>query len=404
MSPVAEIISDTSLFPALARDAIVSLSPSLIRSLANGAMGRSDVLPFWFGESDQVTPVFIRDAAITSLQSGETFYPQNLGRPYLRAALSKYLTKLHERHVGSECVAVVSAGINGLMLAAQTIMSPGDRVVAVTPLWPNVTEIPKILGASVTRVPLSISDGEWTLDVDRLLAALTPKTRVLILNSPGNPTGWMLKEEQVDIIVDHCRKYGIWILADDVYQRLVHQADLRCAPSFLSRYQDGDRIISVNSFSKAWLMTGFRIGWVVAPPAIIAEFEKLIEYNTCCVFEPSQRAAVAALEQGEDTITALRAHLRMTRNVLVERLRELPGVEVPNAGGGMYAFFRIDGVPDTISFARELLESAGIGLAPGDAFGPEGKGWLRCCHAVSIDKLEEGVSRIERFLTQRRSA
>jgi len=381
-----------------ARPAVQALESSLIRVVANAGMGRADVLPFWFGESDQVTPQFIRDAAMQSLASGETFYSQNMGRPYLREAIAGYLSGLHGTEVSAGRIAAVGSGVNGLMLAAQTLISPGDRVVAVTPLWPNITEIPKILGAEVVRVPLSVANGKWSLDLDRLLAALTPGTRMVIINSPNNPTGWTIEDDQVDAVLAHCRKHGIWVLSDDAYERLVHDPSRKVAPSFLGRYEPGDRIISANTFSKAWTMTGWRAGWLVVPEELSADLGKIIEYNTSCIFEPVQRAATIALQQGEPEVAKLRANLTATRELLVGELRALPGVVVPEAGGAMYVFFRIEGQDDTLSLAKRLVEEAGLGLAPGGAFGPEGEGWLRWCHATSADKLRDGVARLNGFL------
>ncbi|MDP3317229.1 MAG: pyridoxal phosphate-dependent aminotransferase [Devosia sp.] len=381
-----------------ARPAVQALESSLIRVVANAGMGRTDVLPFWFGESDQPTAPFIREAAMASLESGETFYSQNMGRPYLREALSRYLGDLHGVPVNAGRIAAVGSGVNGLMLAAQTLISPGDRVVAVTPLWPNITEIPKILGAEVVRVPLTVANGKWSLDLDRLLAALTPGTRMVIINSPNNPTGWTIEDDQVDAVLAHCQKHGIWVLSDDAYERLVHAPSRKVAPSFLARYQPGDRIISANTFSKAWTMTGWRAGWLVVPPELSADLGKIIEYNTSCIFEPVQRAATVALQQGEPEVAKLRAQLTATRHLLVGALRALPGVVVPEAGGAMYVFFRVAGWDDTLGLAKRLVEEAGLGLAPGGAFGPEGEGWLRWCHATSPEKLRDGVARLQRFL------
>ncbi|MGV3490748.1 MAG: pyridoxal phosphate-dependent aminotransferase [Devosia sp.] len=385
-------------FPILSRPVIQQLQTSLIREVANSAMGRTDVLPFWFGESDRPTPEFIRQAAVQSLTSGETFYSQNLGRPYLREAIAGYLTSLHGTPIAPGGIAAVGSGVNGLMLAMQLVVSAGDRVVAVTPLWPNIVEIPKILGATVDRVPLSVANGKWSLDVDRLLAALTPDTRLVIINSPNNPTGWTIEDGQIDAILAHCRKHGIWVLADDVYERLVHDPARRSAPSFLARTQPGDRIISVNSFSKAWSMTGWRIGWIAAPEELSGDLGTIIEYNTSCILEPVQRAATIAIEQGEPEVAALRQRLTATRNLLVEELSALPSVVVPDAGGAMYVFFRIEGFEDTLTLARRLVAEAGLGLAPGGAFGPEGNGWLRWCHATEPDRLHEGVARLRKFL------
>ena len=381
-----------------ARPAVQALESSLIRVVANAGMGRADVLPFWFGESDQVTPEFIRDAAMQSLGSGETFYSQNMGRPYLREAIAEYLSGLHGTEVSPGRVAAVGSGVNGLMLAAQTLISPGDRVVAVTPLWPNITEIPKILGADVVRVPLTVANGKWSLDLDRLLAALTPGTRMVIINSPNNPTGWTIEEDEVDAVLAHCRRHGIWVMSDDAYERLVHDPSRQVAPSFLGRYEVGDRIVSANTFSKAWTMTGWRAGWLAVPETLSADLGKIIEYNTSCIFEPVQRAATVAITQGEPEVSKLRAHLTSTRELLVGELRKLPGVVVPEAGGAMYVFFRITGQDDTLTLAKRLVEEAGLGLAPGGAFGPEGEGWLRWCHATSSEKLMDGVARLRGFL------
>lgn len=381
-----------------ARHQIQSLAASEIRKVANHAMDRADVLPFWFGESDQTTPSFICDAATLSIANGETFYTQNHGRPYLRQAIADYLTRLHGKPFTFDQIAVTGSGVSGLMLAAQMLVEPGDKLVAVTPLWPNVIEIPKILSAKVERVPLEVNEGRWFLDLDKLLAALTPDTRALILNSPNNPTGWTIDQASIDVIAAHCRQHGIWIISDDVYERLVYDPSLKSAPTFLKSAEPGDRVISVNSFSKAWSMTGWRIGWMVVPPQLSADLGKLIEYNMSCVFEPIQRAAFAALTQGEPSIEALRARLRGTREVLSNGLASLPGVEVPDAGGGMYAFFRIQGHRDSLALATQLVDQVGLGLAPGGAFGPEGSEWLRWCHAVDPEKLNLGLDRLRRFL------
>ncbi|MCO5977009.1 pyridoxal phosphate-dependent aminotransferase [Ideonella oryzae] len=389
--------------PVQARPAVHQLAGSLIREVANSAMGRSDVLPFWFGESDQPTADYIRAAAVQSLDAGETFYSQNLGRPYLREAIAAYLGRLHGQPMDAARVGVVASGDTGLMVTMQLLLSPGDRVVAVTPLWPNICEMPRVLGAEVVRVPLSSTEGRWHLDLDRLLAALTPETRLLIVNSPSNPTGWTIEEAQVDALLAHCRRHGIWVLSDDVYERLVYDPARASAPSFLRRYEAGDRIVSVNSFSKAWRMTGWRAGWMVVPEVLADDLAKLIEYNFSCVFEPVQRAAVAALAQGEPDVARLRTELQSTRRVLSEALRALPGVEVPEAGGAMYAFFRLDGFADSLDLAKRLVAEVGLGLAPGAAFGPEGDGWLRWCHAVSDpQKLLAGVDRLASFVARHR--
>ena len=394
---------DTAFAPS-ARPAIQGLSSSLIREVANSGMGRTDVVPFWFGESDQTTASFIRDEAARALVQGETFYSQNLGRPYLRESISSYLSGLHNREIPVDRIAAISSGVTGLLIASELLLSAQDRVVAITPLWPNVCEIPKILSAQVERVSLSVRGGRWTLDLDRLLDALTPGTKALIINSPNNPTGWTIDEECVVAILQHCRKHGIWIVCDDVYERLVYDTNQRSAPSFLKHYEAGDRIISVNSFSKAWSMTGWRAGWMVVPPELTADLTKVIEYNFSCMFEPVQRAAAIALQQGEQEVARLRGMLSHMRGLLSNALASLPGVEVPEAGGAMYVFFRIAGHDDSLALAKQLVSEVGLGLAPGSAFGPEGDGWLRWCHAVNSDaKLLDGVDRLSGFIKRNKA-
>jgi aspartate aminotransferase len=385
----------------------VSLMPrfaaSLIRELANGAMGRENLLPFWFGESDQATPMFVREAAIASLRDGETFYTENLGRRYLRDAVARYLTGLHGRAIGVDRIAMTTSGDSALMLASQLLVSPGDRVVIVTPLWPNALEIPKIAGGEVECVSLEERDGRWALPLERLLASLTAETRMLLINSPNNPTGWTIGREEQRVIFEHCRRLGIWIVADDVYERLVYDEGVKSAPSFLTLAEDGDRLIVVNSFSKAWTMTGWRVGWMVVPAGVVGELSSLIEYNTSCIAEFVQRGAAAAVEQGETYVVELRARLGDTKRRLTAALREIPGVEVPEARGAMYAFLRVAGERDSMQFAKRLIDEVGLGLAPGRAFGPEGEGWMRWCYAATWEKNASGVERLARFLAKRSS-
>ena len=371
-----------------------------MRAVADTAMGREDVLPFWFGESDQPTPAFIREAAITSLSEGETFYSENLGRPYLRRAIAGYLTDLHQCAVSPGRVAVTASGNSALMVASQLLLEPGDRVVTVTPLWPNAVEIPKVLHAQVTCVSLEVSEGRWTLPLEKLLLALTPGTRMLVLNSPNNPTGWTIQRTEQRVLLEHCRAHGIWIIADDVYERLIFTDAVRTAPSFLSLAEEEDRLIVVNSFSKAWTMTGWRLGWMVAPPAVVRDVASLLEYNVSCVSEFSQRAGAIALQQREPYVQALRAHLEKTKAELTGALRLLPGLEVPEADGAMYLFLRVAGYEDSLQLAKRLIAEVGLGLAPGRAFGPEGEGWLRWCYAAEEKKIASGIERMTRFLSQ----
>ena len=392
-------MNSTSLLGAV-NETEPRFSPSLVRAVANTAMDRDDVLPFWFGESDQPTPSFIREAAIASLRDGETFYSENLGKAYLRQAISNYLTNLHGCAIGTDRVVVTASGVSALMMAAQLLVSPGDRIVTVTPLWPNAVEIPKIIGGQVTCVSLEVESDRWSLPLEKLLHALTPGTRMLVVNSPNNPTGWTIQPSEQRVLLEHCRRHGIWIVADDVYERLVYADGIPSAPSFLTLAEDHDRLIVVNSFSKAWTMTGWRLGWMVAPPSVLPDLAALLEYNVSCVSEFTQRAGVAALQQGEPYVVNLRAELGHTKQKLIAALRQLPHLEVPEVDGAMYLFLRVAGHEDSLRLAKRLIEEVGVGLAPGRAFGPEGEGWLRWCYAADWKKIESGIERLSRFLSR----
>ncbi|HSV61537.1 MAG TPA: pyridoxal phosphate-dependent aminotransferase [Variovorax sp.] len=379
-----------------ARPEVRALRSSKIREVANAGLGRQDVLPFWFGEPDEPTPPVVRQAAIDALDAQHTFYTQTLGAPALREALAAYLSGLHQA-TPVESVAVTSSGTAALMLAMQALVNPGDRVVAVTPLWPNLVEMPKVLGARVDTVSLSFASTGWQLDVQRLLDALTPGTRALLVNSPNNPTGWTLTREQQRVILAHCRRHGIWIVSDDVYQRIHYEG--ACAPSFLDIAEPQDRVISCNSFSKAWLMTGWRLGWIVVPPPLLPEIGKLIEYSTTCAPPFVQSAGCVALTHGEATIAHTVARLRRGRDHLQQGLQGLPGIQLAEAAAGaMYTFFRLEGLSDSLAFCQRLVVDAGLGLAPGIAFGHQGEGYLRWCYASSTERLDDGVQRLARHL------
>ncbi|MGF6936598.1 aspartate/methionine/tyrosine aminotransferase [Paraburkholderia sp. UCT70] len=393
-----------------ARDVVRALRPSQIREVANAGFGVDDVLPFWFGESDRVTPAFIRDAASAALAAGATFYTHNLGIAPLRAALAGYVSELHGA-TSPEHVAVTSAGVNALMLAAQLVVGGGDRVVAVTPLWPNLVEIPKILGAHVETVALGYGERGWELDVGQLLTALTPDTKMLMINSPNNPTGWVMNRDDQRSVLEHCRRHGIWIVADEVYERLYYPGDdaaqaagVRTAPSFLDLATRDERVICVNSFSKAWLMTGWRLGWIVAPTALMDDLAKLVEYNTSCAPSFVQQAGIAALQQGERFTQQLVRDLRTSRDHLVRALSAVPGVDVKAPLGAMYLFFSMPGSTRSLDLCKAIVREVGLGVAPGSAFGPQGEGFVRWCYACDTVRLDAGVERLTRFLARHAGA
>ena len=382
------------------RQAILDLQASRIRDVANAGLGRSDVLAFWFGESDEVSPDFIRQAAIDSLQSGETFYAHNLGLPELRQAIAAEMQQRHGAGIGVERIAVTSGGVNALMLAMQALLNPGEQVVVVTPVWPNLTSQPVILGAELRTVCLEPHQGRWTLPMDKLLQTVTTRTKLLVVNSPNNPTGWTLTRAEQQTLLDHCRRTGTWILSDEVYENLYYlPTENRCAPSFLDIAAPQDRLVVAHSFSKSFLMTGWRLGWLVMPVDMTEHMGKLIEFNTSCASVFVQRAGVAAMQGAAGVVPGVVAQMQACRDRLFAELSNISGLELALPDGGMYAFFRLPGHTDDVLTAKRLVAEAGLGLAPGSAFAPEAQGWLRWCFASKDqDRLGQGAERLRGWL------
>ncbi len=375
------------------RHAITQLPASRIREVANAGLGRADVLAFWFGESDEVTPEIVREAAMRSLAAGETFYSHNLGLPELRDAVARYASSLHGP-IDDDRVVITSSGVSALMLAMQMLVGAGDEVVAVVPVWPNLTAQPAILGAQVTRVSLRPMQGAWKLDLQELKSRVTARTRVLLLNSPNNPTGWTLSRDEQQALLDHCRGTGTWIVADEVYERLFF-GGAPAAPSFLDIASANDRLVVVHSFSKSFLMTGWRLGWLVLPAGQLDAVGKLVEFNTSCAPVFVQRGGLAAMAGAEASVPPLISRLQHCRDRLLTGLQRLPDVNVAVPPSGLYAFFQVAGQPDSLAFAKRLVTHHGLGLAPGVAFGDEGEGWLRWCFASKDPaRLDAGLGRL----------
>jgi aspartate/methionine/tyrosine aminotransferase len=384
-----------------ARPLVRDLEASKIREVSVAGAGIEGVLPLWFGEPDIVTPQFIRDAAAQSLMAGETFYNDNLGILPLREAILRYHQRNGRRAESVNRLCVTASGVNALMLACQAVLDPGDRVAVLAPVWPNIAAIPEVLGATVERVPLHLAQGQgggglWRLDMDRLLAAIRPELKLLILNSPANPTGACLSRQELTLVLEACRASGTWILADEVYERIYFEGPV--APSLLDIATPEDRVLVVNSFSKSWAMTGWRLGWIVAPPGVVDGLAKLSEYNTSCTPVFTQRAGIAALEGGDGFIAEQQARYRDLRDMAAAALNAVPGVTCPVPEGAMYSFFKVEGLTDSLAEAKRMLVEAKVGIAPGSAFGPEGEGHFRLCFAQQKPTLEAALDRVCGFL------
>ena len=376
-----------------ARERIERLPTSKIREIANTSLGLEGLIPLWFGESDLPTPDFIKKAGAEALMQGCTFYTHNRGIPELRLVLAEYLTRLHARPVDVDRITVTASGCAAINLIQQVLTDPGSNTVVVGPLWPNLIETVHIMGGETRIVPLTFGAHAWTLDLDRLFDQVDDKTTAILINSPSNPTGWVMDRDRQQAVLDFCRRRGVWMISDEVYHRLVYDQPL--APSLLDLAEPEDKVIVINSFSKTWAMSGWRLGWITAPPPLGDIFEKVIEFHYSCPAHFSQLAGISAVTEGEDFVSATVRRYRAARDLSVERLGSLPRVRLHSPPGTFYLFFALNGMSDSVATCRCLVAETHVGLAPGSAFGEAGEGFLRLCFANSLETLNEAFDRLQ---------
>ncbi|NQU69299.1 MAG: pyridoxal phosphate-dependent aminotransferase [Rhodospirillales bacterium] len=380
------------------RPAVVNLDHSLIREISDAHMGRDNLIALWFGEPDTPTPDFIKQAAMLALYDDHVFYAQNRGIPQLRQAISDYVSALHQRPIGIDRLTVTGSGMNAIMLATQALIDQGDNMVVVGPVWPNCRETVHVMGGETRVISLHVDEGgRWSLDLDELLAACDDRTRGIFVNSPGNPTGWVMPRAQQEELLIAARERGVFIVADEVYVRLAY--DMAHAPSFLDVADDDDALIVINSFSKSWSMTGWRLGWLTHSAALGDVFAKLNEFNIASPTTFVQHAGVVAITEGEEFVLSLVENYRRNRDLVFQRLAAMKRVRLSRPEAAFYAFFSVDGMTDSVAFAHDLIEKTGVGLAPGLAFGPEGEGWMRLCFAAEPDTLSRAMDRLEPALS-----
>ncbi len=398
-------MSGNTILESLRRD-VAELEETGIVQVALHGWDKPGLIPMWFGEGDQPTPAFICDAAAEAMRNGETFYTDQRGILPLRQALAAYTKRTFGVDVGTDEISLVTAGMSALYLAMDMLVEPGDEVIAVGPVWPNIYSTVEIHGGVVRHASIELVDGEWRLDLDRLFALANAKTKAIFVNSPGNPTGWMMESDEQRALMDFARARGIWVIADEVYHQLVFDRDV--APSFLQVANRDDKLLVVNSFSKSWLMTGWRLGWLTHPAALAPTIAKLVQITTSGVPQFLQRAAITAIEDGDWVIRDLRARCKAGRDLVFDRLESWPKLKLARPKAAFYAFFAVDGMTDSVEFAKRIIDEANVGLAPGSAFGPAGEGYLRLCFAASEATLTRGLDALEPILgagaDQRRSA
>ncbi len=386
----------TQIPPAGIRPGILRLDDSRIREVAHFGMKRGGVVPLWFGEPDEPTPDFICEAAAEALRQGHTFYTESAGVPELRDALAEYLTPLCGRPISSDRIVITASGMNAIQIIMQSLVDAGTNVVTTSPLWPNCAETVRIMGGEVRPVLLSMGNDGWQLDIERLMDSCDADTRALFINSPNNPTGWVMPRDQQQALLDFAREKGIWIIADEVYDRMVFEGTR--APSFLDIAGEDDPVLVLNSFSKSWSMTGWRMGWITAPPGMIPTLLKMNEFNTASAATFAQHAGVVAVKQGEPFIARSVARYKQGRDLVFDRLSQHPRVRIVQPKGAFYHFFAVDGMTDSLDFTKRLVAEHRVGLAPGSAFGPGGEGHLRLCFANSSEILNHCLDRIETML------
>ncbi len=368
------------------------LPGSRIVEISRLAFDQPDVDFLCFGESDHQSPASARDALVGALDGGATTYPDVRGSPLLRDALARYLTALHAREVTEERILVTASGMTAMSVAMAALVRPGDRVVLHTPAWPNIGNAARLRGATLDEIALDTTpEGRFRLDLDRL-AALLPGARALVLNSPNNPTGWTATQDELAAILELCRRYQAWLISDEVYSRLVYDGS-DAAPSLLDVAEPHDRVIVCNSFSKAWAMTGWRLGWMIVPEGARDAVSEIIEVTHSGVAPYTQHAGVAALADtafAEDFL----AHCAAGRTAASAALEGLNGIRYAAPDGAFYAFIGVEGLTDSLGLARRLVLEHGVAVAPGSAFGAAGEGYLRVCFAQRPERVERAMRRL----------
>jgi aspartate/methionine/tyrosine aminotransferase len=378
--------------------------PSGIVETFNYARDKPGVIPLWVGEGHLPTPDFICDAAIASLRAGETFYTWQRGLPELRQALADYHARLYQLMTDPENFYVCQSGMQSVHIAMQVTLAAGDEIIVPSPAWPNYAAPLRMMNVRPVEVVMEFNADGWRLDLDRLFAAITPRTRAVLLNSPSNPLGRVMSAGEIVAIRDFARQRGLWIIADEVYARFYYPSDGPTGalpPSFLEHCDPEERIIFCNTFSKNWAMTGWRVGWLIAPKAMGQAIENLVQYNTSGTTTFLQRACIAALAHGEAFLAGQVARAARGRDIICDTLTEAPGVEFAKPHGAFYLFFRIAGGGDSTALSRRLIDETGVGCAPGSAFGPGGEGFLRLCFARREEDVAEAAGRLGRWLAAR---
>ena len=365
-------------------------------------------LKLCYGESDMPTPAFICDAAHEAALAGHTFYTHTAGSMPLREAIAAKIDELHRvRYRPSEVMATVGASM-AIYAAIRAFVGRGDNAIVISPAYAIFSNGVIMSGGEPRPVPLAPEGNRFRLDLDRVRAAIDAGTRMLIVNSPSNPTGWVISADEQRALMAIAEEHDLMLLADEVYERFIYDVPAVAfaeaggpdiAPSFARAGGNRDRLIVVNSFSKTYNMTGWRLGWAQANERVIKTLYTAVEFMTSNPAAPVQQAGIAALRDGEAYIRELRAHYSARRNQVKAALEPLSGVSLPDPQGAFYAFPRIDAASDSTAFTAALVQQTGVALAPGVGFGRDGEGYIRVCFASTEATVGEALSRLRNFVT-----
>ncbi|WP_170384327.1 pyridoxal phosphate-dependent aminotransferase [Ruegeria atlantica] len=350
------------------------------------------IIPLWLGESCFPTDTLITEAAVTALRNGRTFYTPNRGIPELRESIARYYQRIYDVSLSDNRISVANSGMHAVTMISRAVLEAGDNAILITPCWPNVDRAIRLLGGEIREVPLDLREDRFELDMSKVEAQIDGRTKLIYLASPSNPTGWTIDEQQSRQLLELSRKTGISVLSDEVYQRLSFNNEM--GSTMLSCAEPDDALFVVNSFSKAWSMTGWRLGWMVYPQVFHDSFEKLSQFSISGSPGFVQMGGVQALDQGDDLVGKLRRHCIEAKTHVEQRLAELPGVSVIPSMGGFYTMFKSPKTTDSVSFCKNAARIAGVGCAPGAAFGAGGEGLIRLCYARDLDTLDVAIQRL----------
>ena len=397
-------MSSTAIATREARVAqsVETVPHSRIRELADIAFGMEGVLKLYFGESNQSTPAFIKQAASKALEDGHTFYSENGGIPSLRETIARQYRLLQNVTLDPKReLAVTASGVQALFMAIRAVLDPGDEGIVLTPAWPNGASIIGMANATAVLIAQPLRGDRYDIDWEALEAAVTPRTRMLLFTSPSNPLGWVATEEDRRRLLEFSRRHGLWLIADEVYDRLWYEgAPGAAVPSILTQATRDDAVVAVQSFSKSYCMTGWRLGWLAGRADLIAKVTSLNEFVVSHAPTFTQKAGETAMRDGETGIREMVERLRSNRDFAMDALRQMRGLNVPRPEGAFYLFPQVEGLTDSFDFCRRLLVETKVGLAPGVAFGPGGEGSIRICYAADRSVLEPAMERLAGFLSR----